>query len=46
MIEPLMDKISLDAIGLDYGCGFAPALPIILKNFGFKIKLYDPFFYS
>ena len=39
------DKISTSDIGLDYGCGFAPALANILKSRGFKVELYDPFFF-
>ena len=45
LIEPLKDKISTNDIGLDYGCGFAPVLAHILKNYGFKVELYDPFFF-
>lgn len=45
LIEPIKDKISTKDIGLDYGCGFAPALANILKSDGFKVELYDPFFF-
>ena len=45
LIEPMKDKISTNDIGLDYGCGFAPALADILKSRGFKVELYDPFFF-
>ena len=41
----MKDKISTNDIGLDYGCGFAPALADILKSRGFKVELYDPFFF-
>ena len=46
LIKPLKDKISIDDIGLDYGCGYAPALVDILKKNGFNIELYDPFFFK
>ncbi len=46
LIEPVKDKISTSDIGLDYGCGFAPALANIFKSYGFKVELYDPFFFS
>ena len=46
LIEPLKDKISFNDIGLDYGCGYAPALADILKKKGFKVELYDPFFFK
>ena len=45
LIKPMKDKISLSDIGLDYGCGFAPALANILKTYGYKVELYDPFFF-
>ena len=45
LIEPLKGKISTSDLGLDYGCGFAPALAHILKYYGFKVELYDPFFF-
>ena len=44
LVEPLRDKISFNDIGLDYGCGYAPALADILKKIGYKVELYDPFF--
>ena len=46
LIEPLKDKISIDDVGLDYGCGYAPALADILKKDGFNVELYDPFFFK
>ena len=46
LIEPLKDKISIYDIGLDYGCGYAPALADILKKDGFNVELYDPFFFK
>ncbi len=46
LIEPLKDKISSNDIGLDYGCGYAPALADILKKNGYKVDLYDPFFFK
>ena len=45
LIEPVKDKISSSDIGLDYGCGYAPALANIFKSYGFKVELYDPFFF-
>ena len=45
LIKPMMDKISTNDIGLDYGCGFAPALASIFKSYGYKVELYDPFFF-
>ena len=45
LIKPLKDKISLNDFGLDYGCGYAPALADIMKKDGYKIDVYDPFFF-
>ena len=45
LFKPFKDKISTSDIGLDYGCGFAPALANIFKSYGFKVELYDPFFF-
>ena len=45
LIVPMKDKITINDIGLDYGCGFAPALVNIFKSYGFKVELYDPFFF-
>ena len=45
LTKPLKDKISLNDLGLDYGCGYAPALADILKKDGFSVDLYDPFFF-
>ena len=45
LFEPMKDKISTSDMGLDYGCGFSPALAHILKTYGFKVELYDPFFF-
>ncbi len=46
LIEPLKEKISTNDIGLDYGCGYAPALADILRKNGFHVELYDPFFFK
>ena len=43
--DPLKEKISLGSNGLDFGCGTGPALADMLTQDGFKIELYDPFFF-
>ena len=46
--EDFFDYLSLNVKNLDvldYGCGFAPALAYIFKSYGFKVELYDPFFF-
>lgn len=32
--------------GLDYGCGPGPALAMMLKERGFSMNLYDPFYFN
>ncbi len=46
LIEPLKEKISINDIGLDYGCGYAPGLADILRKDGFNVELYDPIFFK
>jgi 2-polyprenyl-3-methyl-5-hydroxy-6-metoxy-1,4-benzoquinol methylase len=43
--EPLERKLKPEDHGLDFGCGHGPALATMLKDKGYKIDLYDPFFY-
>ena len=43
--DPLKEKISLGSNGLDFGCGTGPALADMLTQDGFKVELYDPFFF-
>ena len=43
--NPLQKLLKKDSLGLDYGCGHGPALADILEINGFKVDLYDPFFY-
>ena len=43
--DPLKEKLSHGDGGLDFGCGHGPALADMLKQDGFNIDLYDPFFF-
>ena len=45
LINPIRNKICDEDRGLDYGCGYAPALAYILKQDGINMELYDPFFF-
>ena len=45
LANPLQKKLSVDDAGLDFGCGHGPALADMLQAEGFKIDLYDPFFF-
>lgn len=44
LAEPLVQRLSAGAHGLDYGCGAAPALAAMLGEAGFPTRGYDPFF--
>lgn len=41
---PLVEKLSPGLEGLDYGCGPGPALAEMLREAGFAMSIYDPFF--
>lgn len=45
LAEPLMMKLQPGMHGLDYGCGPGPALAEMLREAGYEMSLYDPFFY-
>ena len=45
LTNPLKKYISKKENGLDYGCGFAPALVEMLSEEGYNIECYDPFFF-
>jgi SAM-dependent methyltransferase len=42
---PLLMRLSASSRGLDYGCGPGPALPVMLREAGHEVALYDPFFH-
>jgi SAM-dependent methyltransferase len=43
-IEPALQFIDKNMIGLDYGCGHTPTLSILLEQNGYLCEDYDPFF--
>jgi SAM-dependent methyltransferase len=43
--EPLLKKLSPGANGLDFGCGPGPALAYILREAGYRMQLFDLFFF-
>ena len=45
LAEPLMQRLERGAHGLDFGCGPGPALAAMLREAGFRVALYDPFFH-
>jgi SAM-dependent methyltransferase len=44
LVEPLAGKFAQGARGLDYGCGPGPVAAVMLRERGFDVELYDPFF--
>ena len=45
LMLPLIERIKLNSIGLDYGCGPGPALSLMLREKGYEMFNYDPFFH-
>jgi SAM-dependent methyltransferase len=44
LLEPLQEKLSPGAAGLDFGSGPGPTASIMLADRGFPTAIYDPFF--
>ncbi len=48
-VSPITDAVfnhyDSSKIGLDYGCGTGPVAAHVLKQKGYEVVLYDPFFY-
>jgi SAM-dependent methyltransferase len=45
LAEPLVERLAAGARGLDFGCGPGPALAAMLREAGFEVAVYDPFFF-
>lgn len=44
LVEPLASALPDGAVGLDYGCGTGPIAAAMLRERGFEVELFDPFF--
>jgi len=44
--EPLFKKLSAGATGLDFGCGPAPLISKVGKEYGFNISNYDLYYFN
>lgn len=44
VVEPLMERLSPGASGLDFGSGDGPAGAALLRESGFEVSCYDPFY--
>lgn len=42
--EPLAPRLRPGGVGLDFGCGPGPTLSVMLREQGFDIRDYDPYF--
>jgi hypothetical protein len=42
--DPLVERLSPGAEGLDYGSGPGPTLSVMLEEKGFRVEIYDPFY--
>ena len=45
LADPLLQRLPLQAKGLDYGCGPGPALACMLSEAGHHVRLFDPLFF-
>lgn len=44
LVDPLLARLEQGAVGLDYGCGTGPVAAAMLREGGFEVELFDPFF--
>ena len=44
LAAPLSERVPPPATGLDFGCGPGPALAAMLREAGYTVALYDPFY--
>ncbi len=45
LLDPLRHHLVPKSEGLDFGAGPGPALAIMMREEGFRVRLYDPFFH-
>ena len=44
LATPLLERLTVGSIGLDFGCGPGPALAHILQESGMTVELYDTYY--
>lgn len=44
MFDPLVERLTPGSSGLDFGAGPGPTLSVMLKEAGFSMAIYDPFY--
>jgi 2-polyprenyl-3-methyl-5-hydroxy-6-metoxy-1,4-benzoquinol methylase len=45
LLDPLRPHLIPGSEGLDFGAGPGPALAVMMREEGFRVRLYDPFFH-
>ena len=45
LATPLLERLTVGSIGLDFGCGPGPALAHILQESRMTVELYDPYYF-
>ncbi|HDZ57407.1 MAG TPA: class I SAM-dependent methyltransferase [Pseudomonas xinjiangensis] len=45
LTEPLKERLGTSGVGLDFGCGPAPALALMLEQAGHQVCLHDIYYY-
>lgn len=46
LLVPLQEHLAPGMIGLDFGCGPGPTISVMMKERGFEMNNYDPFFHD
>lgn len=44
LLHPMLNRLEPESLGLDFGCGPAPALASMFAEHGQKMRVYDPFY--
>jgi hypothetical protein len=44
LVGPLVERLTPGSVGLDFGSGPGPTLSLLLKDRGFTVQNYDPFY--
>ncbi len=44
LVNPVLERVSITSLGLDYGSGPYPMLSEIVEEDGYQVEIYDPYF--
>ena len=45
LANPLLERLSPDKVGLDFGCGPGPTLSVMMEEAGHSVQLFDYFYF-